>query len=106
MKVLKYILALALVLSAGCASAPPEMTASANVPAATLAAVEPEPSEVRLEEITLDPRNMVTCRDLLRQGSNVIRRTCMTREDWERHKRQEAKEAAAIVRTLQGGSYR
>lgn len=93
-------------LVTGCASAPDELTASAQAPRSPDAIVEAETTEVTLEEITLDPGSVVVCRDMLKQGSNVITTTCMSRNDWKRYERFRAEEAAAIVRTLQGGAYR
>jgi hypothetical protein len=51
------------------------------------------------------PGSEVACRQMLRQGSNVIVRRCMTRDDWQAFRRQQAEEARRIVRMLQGGAY-
>lgn len=91
---------------AGCASAPEQLSASVVPGSATPSAVDGEPSEVTLEDISLDPGSLVVCRDMLKQGSNVITTTCMSRNDWKRYERRRAEEAAAIVRMLQGGAYR
>lgn len=53
-----------------------------------------------------DSAGTVTCRDMLKQGSNVIVTRCMTEADWQRFKRQEAIEAQQIVRMLQGSAFR
>ena len=48
---------------------------------------------------------MVTCRDVLNAGSNVIVTRCMTADDWNRWKRRETLRAQAVVRALQGSHY-
>jgi hypothetical protein len=48
----------------------------------------------------------VICRQMLKQGSNVIIQQCMTAKDWKLYERREALEAQSFVRMLQGGAYR
>jgi len=90
---------------AGCASAPKRPAETAAVPAAsasvaalasgaatasetegaaggTAAAVRTE-GVPTIEASTLVDPNPVTCRDMLIQGSNVLRTQCMTRNDWK-----------------------
>ena len=102
----KLCLVLAAALVAGCASAPEQLTASTGTQAAAGFVDEIEPTVVSLEEITLNPGSVVICRDMLKQGSNVIITTCLSRDDWQRYERREARDAAEIVRFLQGSAYR
>jgi hypothetical protein len=106
MSTLKYGLVLAAALAAGCASAPEELTANATAPASVAPLEEAEPVEVTLDEISLDPGSVVICREMLKQGSNVITTMCMSRDDWKRYERRMAQDAAEIVRFLQGSAYR
>lgn len=105
MSPLKLLPVLAVALVAGCVSTP-QATAPATALESTPLAFEGEPTVVTLEEISIDPGSVVICRDGLKQGSNVIVTTCMSRNDWKRRKVREAAEAASFVRTLQGGAYR
>ncbi len=90
---------------AGCASAPKRPAETAAVPAASasaaaLASGAASASETEgaaggtaaaartegvptIEVSKLVDPNPVTCRDLLIQGSNVLRTQCMTRNDWK-----------------------
>lgn len=107
----KLCLVLAAVLVAGCASAP-EQTAGrlGQTPerqdSAAPVVAEGEAPVVGLEEVALDPGSVVVCREMLKQGSNVIVARCMSRNDWKRYQRIESLEAQRIVRTLQGSAYR
>ena len=90
---------------AGCASEPRQPAENPAVPAAETSATA-HPSGVAtasgtegavsdtaaaaatdgvpsVEVSTLADTNPVTCRDLLIQGSNVLRTQCMTRKDWK-----------------------
>lgn len=99
----------ALIVSA-CASAPQEPAQSNSV------ALSQEPSAQTAENATapdlvvdaLDPapESAVVCRDVLKQGSNVIVTRCMTIAGWERFDRQQEHDAQAFVRMLQGSAYR
>jgi uncharacterized lipoprotein YajG len=90
---------------AGCASAPKQPAENPAVPAAeasatahasgvaTASGTERAASDTAaaattdgvpsVEVSTLTDTNPVTCRDLLIQGSNVLRTQCMTRNDWK-----------------------
>jgi hypothetical protein len=102
------------VLVAACASSPREpsesvaATSQATQATATAAPTSVVDSNGVLVVNTADQNlgSIVECRQMLKQGSNVIVRRCMTRDDWVKFKRQEEREAAAIVRVLQGGAYR
>lgn len=48
----------------------------------------------------------VICREILKQGSNVHILQCMTAESWKVFQRAEARNAASIVRMMQGRPYR
>ncbi len=102
----KLCLMLAAALVAGCASAPEELTARVDTPVAAALADEVDPTEVTLEELTLNPGSVIICREMLKQGSNVIIRRCLSRDDWKLYKRREARDAAEIVRFLQGSAFR
>lgn len=106
MSPIKFCLVLAAVLAAGCASAPEELTASTGADGTVGVADETDPTVVSLDEITMDPGSVVICREMLKQGSNVIVATCMSREDWKRYERRRAQDAAAVVRFLQGSAFR
>lgn len=103
-------LSIALMLTAGCASAPDRsgdtQTFTDNSAAAAAVTETPTTLEVLTPDDLPDAGSVITCRQMLKQGSNVIVRTCMSRNDWKRYERFRAREAAAIVRTLQGGAYR
>jgi hypothetical protein len=128
-----YAVVIATLLATGCASAPQQTaedgraeTARAEGGAAT-AAAEPGVSanandvlanEALANEVlanrvlvvdareTPDPGLNVTCREMLKQGSNVIITQCMSQDDWKKFKRRQARDAAEIVRMLQGSAYR
>ncbi len=106
MNPIKLCLMLAAALVAGCASAPEQLSASTGTQAAAELVGEIDPTVVTLEEITLNPGSVIVCREMLKQGSNVIVKTCMSRDDWVRYKRREARDAAAVVRFLQGSAFR
>jgi len=103
--------AIAVMLTAGCASGPDRSGAAQTEPvqgsdAVAAAIATPTSLEVLTEDDLPSPGSQITCREMLKQGSNVIVRTCMSNDDWKRYERRLAAEAAAIVRTLQGGRYR
>ncbi len=106
MSPLKVSLMLAMALAAGCASAPEELTASTSPPAVAAVADEIDPVVVSIEEINIPPGSVIRCREMLKRGSNVIVPICMSRDAWKRYEREEAREAAAFVRMLQGSAFR
>jgi hypothetical protein len=89
----------------GCASAPTRPAESPAAPAASAFAAAPASGAATASETEgaaggsgaaakteaipiveaskLSDTNPVTCRDLLIQGSNVLRTQCMTRNDWK-----------------------
>lgn len=100
---------LTLLAAAGCASgpettiaAPPEAAAAATEDSGT---VVPD-AIVDANELAARTPPPVICRQVLKQGSNVIIQQCMTAENWKIYQRREAREAESIVRTLQRGAYR
>jgi hypothetical protein len=103
-----------LLLSA-CAGAPeqaetasPQAAAVGNASAVTSAAA----SASAAIPVVVDANRLaavtpaITCREMLKRGSNVIIQRCMTGADWKRYERREAQDAAEMVRALQGGRYR
>lgn len=102
---------LAASLAAGCASAPERPTENRaglqESAAETPPAAEAAPSEII--DLSAQPdlsANRVTCREMLKQGSNVIITRCLSQADWEAFERHQAQEAQAILRMLQGSGYR
>jgi hypothetical protein len=108
---------LMLVAAGGCANGPDlagEAPAAANAIAApTLAAPAPITAAeapdtaapiavVDVDELVGHQPPPITCRDTLKQGSNVHIRLCGTPDDWKRYERWEAQDAAAMVRIMQG----
>jgi hypothetical protein len=51
------------------------------------------------------PAEPVVCREMLRSGSNVIDRVCLTKAGWARLKREQSLAAERTVRVLQGSAY-
>lgn len=114
-----WVMALTTTLLAACTSAPEQAAviraAAAATPAAArtteateggaveAAAVEPD---LIVEAGNQDPGSEIRCREMLKQGSNVIVTRCMTMADWEEFERRQALDAQEIVRRLQGGNYR
>ncbi|HEU4618261.1 MAG TPA: hypothetical protein VFV10_09475 [Gammaproteobacteria bacterium] len=100
-------------LVAACASAPersaenaaPERPAGSAAPAAASTEVAPA-KVIDLNAVVDDSASRVTCRPMLRQGSNVIVKKCMTQADWKKYEAWEAKDAQEILRMLQGSGYR
>jgi hypothetical protein len=108
---------------AGCASAPEAPVqnaaapvASASVPAQARAAASASQSEgatgdaasaataagvPTVEVAKLADTNPVTCRDVLIQGSNVLRTQCMTRNDWKTWQRAQEIWAQDMVLRMQ-----
>ena len=90
------------------AAAPTSAAAPAGAPEAASAAEASTPTA----PVIVDANQLaattppITCRDMLRRGSNVIVQRCMTAADWKRYERQEAHDAGELVRALQGGRYR
>jgi hypothetical protein len=109
------------VLACGCAAAPEEtaeggraaetVTEPSAVAATTAGATNPA-GGAALAPLIVDAKELAAvspplqCREMLIKGSNVIRKTCGTKAQWEKYDRAEAAEAAALTRTLQGGRYR
>ena len=96
----------------GCASAP-EQTAANVAPvaveprdaAAPLDAAGLEPVVVNLAPSDEHPDLVVTCREMLKPGSNVIIKRCMTQSDWKKYKRLEARMAQQTLRLMQGNAF-
>jgi hypothetical protein len=91
---------------AASASAPPQASAVANASetegaagdtasAATAEAVQ------TVEVAKLADTNPITCRDILIQGSNVLRTQCMTRDGWKTWKRAQEIWAQDMVLRMQ-----
>jgi hypothetical protein len=86
--------------------------AEATVAEATVA--EPSAAETAAAvapTLTVDANQLaqlptITCREVLKPGSNVIITACMTRDAWRAYDRREAQEAQELVRMMQGGRYR
>lgn len=53
----------------------------------------------------IPPGSSVKCREGLKPGSNVIVTRCMTENAWARYRKEEAEQARALLRVLQGGAY-
>lgn len=127
----KFAALLASLAVAGCASAPPSTDGEGSAiapPAATgvqaqaqvrtqsaspSAAAEGGAGEVTpnlvVDARDPNPSGTVVCRELLREGSNVIVKRCMTLKDWETFERIQEQQAEDFVRRLQGlqrGPYR
>lgn len=96
------------------AAAPTGVTEPANAAAPASA---PDPADAAapatpIAPVIVDANQLaattppITCRDMLRRGSNVIVQRCMTEAEWKRYERQEAHDAGELVRALQGGRYR
>jgi hypothetical protein len=103
-----YVVLAALSLAAGCASAPQDAN---EPPAATPAATTNAGSVV--PDTILDANELIArtppppiCRDVLVPNSNVHETRCMSAESWKRWKQAEARNAARIVRMMQGSAYR
>ena len=108
---IKRCAAVATLLAAGCASAPERAAETAleaedGTGEVTAAVTEAERSVLDLNEIALDPGQMVSCREMLKPASNVIVTRCMTGDDWKRFKRREELWAQQMLRIMQGGAYR
>ena len=96
-------------LLGGCASAPEQITANpaqvateADEKAIVAEGAALEPVVLELDVRDLDPGLVVTCRDMLQPNSNTLRMRCMTRDDWKRFEREEARQAEQTVRRMQG----
>jgi uncharacterized lipoprotein YajG len=112
-----------ILLFAGCASAPQAPVESPAVPAASASApaqasAVANASETEgvagdtasaataeavqtVEVAKLADTNPVTCRDILIQGSNVLRKQCMTRNDWKTWNRAQELWAQDMVLRMQ-----
>ena len=105
--------ALATVLAAGCASTPNQPTASGGaVPAPVAEAAERAPGAVsdRPDVLVVDtsadnPGSVVSCREMLKPASNVIRTQCMTADDWKKFERQQELWAQQLLRRMQGSGF-
>lgn len=102
MRASKFGVLLAALFAAGCA-ATPEPAASVSEPAS----IPPITPNLIVDAADEPPAgSIIQCRDLLKHGSNVIIRQCMTADDWEIYDRREARDAQAMVRMLQGSGFR
>lgn len=103
----------AALLAAGCATVPEETAGSGDGSAvegeAQAAAASAAPTEfetIALGANDVDPTDVITCREILQPGSNVIRTRCMTQEAWEMYDRYRTMQAQEFLRALQNGTYR
>jgi hypothetical protein len=86
--------------------------ATTSTTAATPVAATEEPGTVvpvtvvDVNELVASQSPPVVCREVLKRGSNVHINLCGTAEQWKRYARQEAEDAAALTRMMQGGRYR
>jgi len=114
-----YVALAAVALAAGCAAAPEraaengvagepaqEAAGAATTTARGAAVADTVTPSLAIDAIDPAPESRVTCREMLKQGSNVIITQCMTLADWKRFERRQARDAQEIVRMLQGGAYR
>ena len=110
-------LALVVLLLSGCAGAPQRDAASAPAPATEPAAAAPSGAPTAAAVVTpnliIDVNDLAArapapfiCRDVLKQGSNVLVRQCMTEANWKFYRRRDAQQAAELTRMLQGSHYR
>jgi hypothetical protein len=121
---------LAAILTAGCASAPEQTienegataalsavqgTQAAAAATAALSAAQgaqatgtaaPTAPVAELDANSLDPGSVVRCREMLKPGSNVVVRQCMSRDDWKRYERMLELQAQQMLRTMQGSAFR
>jgi hypothetical protein len=113
----KLCAALAVLLIAGCAGAPEvadEATASAALaaaaPADSSAASETtatgDAQVVDVNELVASTPPPLICKQMLKQGSNVIVTQCLTEKDWKAFQRRQEQDAQEITRMLQGSRYR
>jgi hypothetical protein len=108
----KLCAALAVLLVAGCAGAPEvadEATASAALADSSAAPETATPGDARVvdvNELVASTPPPLICRQILKQGSNVIVTQCLTAKDWKLFQRRQEQDAAEIVRMLQGSKYR
>jgi hypothetical protein len=94
----------AAVAQAGDAAAAAPQTSDAGQ-AATAAETLGEVKTVNLKDMT-QPNTGAICRQVLRQGSNVIVTQCMTPEGWKAYERWRTRNAQEMLRALQGSAYR
>lgn len=108
-RVMAYAALAALLAATGCASGPEtQEPASAAVAAAASDAsgtVVPD-TIVDANELAARTPPPVICRQMLKQGSNVIIQQCLTAKDWKEYERREARQAESLVRMMQRGAYR
>lgn len=86
-------------VGAEAAAAAPAVTGAAAAEATTAQAV------VEASELTQNAGSIVTCRDVLITGSNVMTMRCMTRDDWERFAHMQMLEAQEMLRKMQGSAF-
>jgi hypothetical protein len=108
----KLCAALAVLLVAGCAGAPEvadEATASAALADSSAAPETATPGDARVvdvNELVASTPPALICRQILKQGSNVVITQCLTAKDWKAFQRRQEQDAQEITRMLQGGHYR
>jgi trehalose-6-phosphate synthase len=102
-------------LSAGCAATPGLGGATSQIGAqeSSQAALESEQAvpqgdlnPIAVDAAALDARGRMTCRQVLRPGSNVIVERCFTEQGWEKYRRRQTIYAQETLRTMQGGGFR
>lgn len=104
-----YVALVMMLAAAGCASGPEvadEAPAAPAVAASNGSSTVVPDAVVDANELVARTPPPVICRQMLKQGSNVIIEQCMTERDWKLFERRQAQDAAEIVRMLQGSRYR
>jgi hypothetical protein len=93
---------------ASVAATPEEAPVAASSDDAVIAAADAAAAVkvVNAAELIAREPPRVICREMLKQGSNVHVLQCLTAENWKIWDRAEARDAASIVRMLQGNPYR
>ena len=115
MRPTKAYVALAILLTAGCASSP-EVTDEAVLAAPALAAAPTSASPSAgtvVPNTVIDANELIAstpappiCREILKFNSNVHERICMSAAHWKAWEQAEARRAAEIVRMMQGSAFR
>ena len=119
-----YAAVLIAAMLGGCASAPEQISTSAeqgapeqisenategateaDVGAIAAGSADLEPVVVELDARDHDPGLVVSCRDMLQTASNTLVTRCMTRDDWKRFEEVEARQAQEMVRRMQGDPF-
>jgi hypothetical protein len=106
----KCFTAAAFLIVAGCASAPDPMAANespqAQADAVPVVAAADADAVLSVDTDDFDPGSVISCREMLKMGSNVIQTYCMSRDDWKRFERRQEREAQEMLRVMQGSAFR